>query len=315
MEWLLVGGTIGALAGYTGISAIAARELIRPYRRLPQIEPSAVGLTYEDVWLKARGEDLNIAAWHIPARDASRAVIIAHGIGGCRSRELTVSSMDLVQELVESGFTVLMLDLRGHGESDSAYMTYGLNERRDILGAVDWLLAHGYAAGSIGVLGFSMGGVAGIEAAAEEPAIAALVVDSACADFLNMMQTHFQRFSKLPLVFIYGSMLIGRFILGQDLSRLRPAETLRTIKACQSLIFHGGKDNLVPLAHAQELAQAGQAELVVTPDVGHLGSYAANPRTYSRRVIRFFKANLAMPAKLDKELYWIEVGGFASYVT
>jgi alpha-beta hydrolase superfamily lysophospholipase len=108
-------------------------------------------------------------------------VIIAHGVGGCRGREFTTHSLELVKHLISSGFAVLVIDLRGHGASGGARMTYGIRERREVLGAVDWLLAQGYAAGAIGVLGTSMGGVAAIGAAGEEPAIGALISDSADA--------------------------------------------------------------------------------------------------------------------------------------
>src|SRR6185503_9494707 len=60
-------------------------------------------------------------------------------------------------------------------ERGTTRITYGSRERRDLLGAVDWLLAHGYVPGTIGVLGVSIGAVAGIDAANREPAIGALM--------------------------------------------------------------------------------------------------------------------------------------------
>jgi dipeptidyl aminopeptidase/acylaminoacyl peptidase len=48
-----------------------------------------------------------------------------------------------------------MIDLRGHGGSSTARLTYGARESQDVLGAVDWLRARGH--GRIGVLGASMG--------------------------------------------------------------------------------------------------------------------------------------------------------------
>lgn len=254
--------------------------------------PATVGLAYEDVRIRARDEALNIAAWHIPAPEATRAVIIAHGIGGSRGREFTGSSFALVERLVSDGFSVLMLDLRGHGESDAARMTYGIRERRDVLGAVDWLLARGYAPGTIGVFGLSMGGVAGIGAAHEEPAIGALVVDSACADFLAMMRIHFRRSSKLPLAFLPGALLVAWVLTGENLARLRPAALLRRIARRPVLIIHADGDRLVPVNHGQALAQAGDAELWITRSARHLGSYGADPHAYIRRVTQFFDFTL-----------------------
>ena len=164
-ELTILSGVVAGLFGYYAVATVAAHRLTQPQRRQPRFTPAALGLVYEDIRIAARGEALTIAAWHIPAPRATRAVIIAHGIGGTRGREFGVSSLTLVEQLVSNGFSVLMLDLRGHGESDAARMTYGLRERRDVLGAVDWLLAHGYDRGAIGVLSLSMGGVAGIGAA------------------------------------------------------------------------------------------------------------------------------------------------------
>lgn len=293
--WHMVSGAFAALLGYTTVAAVAAALLTRARRRLPEREPRTVGLVAEDVWLVARGEALNIAAWHLPAPGARRAVIVAHGIGGCRGQEYTVSSLELVKGLVADGITVLMLDLRGHGESDAAPMTYGLRERRDLLGAVDWLLARGYAPGAIGVLGLSMGGVAGIGAAGEEPAIGALVVDSACADYLPIIRSQFRRASRLPLAFLPGTLLISRLLTGENLARLRPAELLRAIPRRPVLIIHARGDRLVPLAHARALAAAGDAELWVVRTAQHLGALAADPHGYAQRVRAFFDGALVAP--------------------
>ncbi len=231
----------------------------------------------------------------MPALGATHAVIIAHGVNGRRGREFIVSSRELVEQLVAHGFSVLMIDLRGHGESAAARMTYGIRERRDVLGAVDWLLARGYAPGMIGVIGLSMGGVAGIGAAREEPAIGALVVDSACADFLAMMRIHFQRFSKLPLFFFPGTLLLGGLLTGENLARLRPADLLRGIGRRPVMIIHASGDRLVPVDHAQSLALAGEADLWISTSTSHLGTYSANPQIYSQRVAQFLRRTLVFP--------------------
>jgi uncharacterized protein len=292
--WMLVTSVVAALAGSLTLATVAARRLLRPRRRLPQSTPTEVGLAYEEIQFHARGDALTMAAWHIPAADATRAVIIAHGVGGCRGQEFTVSSLPLVEHLVGSGFGVLMLDLRGHGASASAPMTYGIRERRDVLGAVDWLLAHGYAPGAIGVLGASMGGVAAMGAAGEEPAIGALISDSACADFQAMIQNHLQRRSKLPRFFIPLVLLMGRLISGEDLTRLRPAELLRRISGCPVLIIHAEGDRLVPVAHAHALAHAGDCSLWLTQSPRHLGSFGANQHGYIQRVLAFFEETLTV---------------------
>ena len=294
--WFVLSAGVAALAIYLTIVVIAASRLTSAPRRLPVTDPAEQQLGYEDVLIEARGERLRLAAWYIPAQNSARAVIVAHGIGGARGREFTRSSLGLVRQIVESGFSVLMLDLRGHGHSDRAPMTYGARERRDVLGAVDWLLAQGYAPGAIGVLGLSMGGVAGIGAAGEAPAIGALVVDSSCADFRAMMSRHFRRVSRLPMFFFPGVLLAAQALTGEDLAALRPAATLRAIPPRPVLVIHAKGDRVVPVDHAKALADAAGGELWVTHCAAHLGSYAAEPTAYASRVIGFFtQALIAVP--------------------
>lgn len=302
-SWIFLSGTATGLIGYMAIAAVAAHRMTRPHRRRPQRTPEEVGLPYEPVIFTARGEALNLAAWYIPAPEAHGAVVIAHGIGGCRGREFTASSLPLAQHMVRSGLSVLMIDLRGHGESGAARMTYGARERRDVLGAVDWLLARGYSAGRIGILGASMGGVAAIGAARVEPAIRALIIDSSCASFPDMMRTHFRAWSKLPAVFLPGALLIAWLLTGENLGRLRPSVRLRTMERRPMMVIHARGDQLVPTDHAHANASAAGAELWITDSARHLGSFALLPHTYSNVVTQFFQLAFDGETTVENDQY------------
>jgi uncharacterized protein len=109
-----------------------------------------------------------------------------HGRNASKQNAISGKLPQLAAELYAAGLAVLMIDLRGHGESEGKRYTFGVHERRDVLGAVDFLLKHGFEPGQIGVLGISLGGAAVIRAALEEPAIGALVVESTFAD-INLL--------------------------------------------------------------------------------------------------------------------------------
>jgi pimeloyl-ACP methyl ester carboxylesterase len=96
-----------------------------------------------------------------------------------------------------------MIDLRGHGQSQSARMTYGVNEADDVLGAIDWLVQQGFQRQHIGLFGASMGGASAIGAISQDllstqKSIGALVTDSTYADFNAVMTKKFKRLSGLP---------------------------------------------------------------------------------------------------------------------
>jgi dipeptidyl aminopeptidase/acylaminoacyl peptidase len=183
-------------------------------------------------------------------------------------------------------FAVLMIDLRGHGGSSTARLTYGARESQDVLGAVDWLRARGH--GRIGVLGASMGAAASLVAAAEEPAIAAVVADSAFADLGDVLRRNYPRKTRLPAASFAATALLARWLTGVDLGRFRPLDAAGALASRLVLLIHGEGDRLVPCEHAHRLAGAIGARLWTTPSLGHLSSYASDPEGYTARVHSFF---------------------------
>ena len=65
------------------------------------------------------------------------------------------------KQLVEMGYSVLMYDMRNHGESDvgtTPWITWGAEEAKDIIAAVDFVSAHPvYKTAKIGLLSICMG--------------------------------------------------------------------------------------------------------------------------------------------------------------
>ena len=145
----------------------------------------------------AHGDGVEIAGWFIPSGESRRAIVLVHGKDANRTRELDRDLgddvpgefPDLAAALSGRGFAVLMIDLRGHGQSGPARFGFGRTERLDVLGAVDWLVARGFRPGRIGVLGISMGAATGIGAASEDDRIGALVADSSFAEAAPLLET------------------------------------------------------------------------------------------------------------------------------
>ncbi|MFC1879303.1 alpha/beta hydrolase, partial [Chloroflexota bacterium] len=164
-SWITIVVILLLVIAYFGVGAVAANKLTIPKRRFPtEKSPATFDLVYEDVRFPARGGDADIAAWYIPNQGSHQAVIIVHGNNESRTYEFSGNMVDLGAALQQAGFNILMIDLRGHGQSGDGRASFGINERRDILGAVDWLLDKGYQPGSIGVLGTSLGGASSIGA-------------------------------------------------------------------------------------------------------------------------------------------------------
>ena len=290
---LALGLVVLALALYIGISVLAASILTVPRRAVSAAMPASLGLAFQDVQFPAQVDAVPISGWYIP-RDSSRtSIVLVHGKDSNRSKEFGGRFPDLAAALHERGFAVLMIDLRGHGQSGDGRYSFGLNEQRDIAGAADWLRSQGFLPGSIGVLGVSMGAASSMFAAANDPDIGALIEDCGYADINPILAREWSTASGLPNVFLPSSLLAARLMYGYDISAARPVAEVGKIAPRPMLIIHGIADTLIPIAQAEQIKAANpSAELWEVAGAGHAGSYAANPQAYVDRVASFFAKSL-----------------------
>lgn len=278
---------LAGLLGYFGIGAYVIARLTQINRQSPLSSPEAYGLPYEEVTIHTR-DGLALAGWFIRAAESGPAVVMVHGHTSCRGCEFDGRFVELAAELHRAGFSILMIDLRAHGESEGRRFTLGEYERWDVLGAVDWLRERGFE--RIGVLGVSLGAAAAVKAAADPEGgqnIDALVLDSGFGDVSELVEKRFPEESGLPPAFLPGVLLMGRLLLHVDIDKIRPVADLPRIKAPVMLIF-SEKDQQIPLHQFHAMAAARpDAEVWLVDDAEHARIYNAHPQAYVTRVSRF----------------------------
>ena len=308
-SWTQIGAclALGAFALYAVVCAAIADRFTRS-RRLACADAGgddhSAGLAADQVHFPARDGRARIEAWYLAAKPRRAAVVFVHGKDARRGDELKTPTLALARRLVASGVSVLMIDLRGHGSSSASRLSYGQRERHDVLGAVDWLLERGYPADGIGVLGGSMGAATALLAAADEPMLRALVVDSPFADFAEMIERQYRKLSGgLPSWLLPGALLIGRGLSGAELRRVCPLQAAATLRGRPVLVIHSRDDRFIPVQDAHRIAASCGGELWVTEGPGHLGSYRCAPKVYEDRVVAFFAQHLLVPAPQAAEHY------------
>jgi uncharacterized protein len=296
---LLIGGLMLVIllgAAYLAIGYIAADRFSVITRHTLKDTPAAYGLDFEEIRFTPRGEpELELRGWLLPHPASDQAIVLVHGfgLGGCRTCDFKERFTEFAVQLQQRGFTVVLFDLRGHGQSADARYTFGMREQRDVLGAVDYVLAQGFAPGRIGILGSSMGGAASILATANEPAIGALVTDSAFADLDYLLQREFPRRSGLPVWLLPSVYLMGQIVTGENVSASRPEQVIGAIAPRPVLLIHGDADELVPVDHNARLAAAApQAGVWIVPDATHVEAWVLLQDAYVDRVATFFQTGL-----------------------
>ncbi len=257
----------------------------RPHHKAVALDSSLSTASPDEVSFPSRDGRARVEASMLPATQASAAVVLVVGQVGCWGSDARVEGRSLhvrtmAQALRARGITVLVTRLRGHGEA----------ERHDVLGAIDYLLALGYRPGSIGVLGASIGAMAGLLAAAEEPAVRAVVADSPRGGGLSAQLPPLGA-PLLPL-----ARWLGRVLSGVDLGRRPILGDLTALRNRSVLIIQGRGDKVVTPAAAQTLAKACGARLWLTASQSHAGTLHEALPLYITRVVDYFCHHLQAQA-------------------
>jgi pimeloyl-ACP methyl ester carboxylesterase len=119
--------------------------------------------------------------WLLRGRENAPAVVLLHRYGADRSHVLNLG----VKLNEATDFTILMPDIRGHGENPLVKeTTFGGNETEDVMAALDFLRSlktenkNALVGGEIALYGVELGALAGLKAAAKDANVKVLVLDS-----------------------------------------------------------------------------------------------------------------------------------------
>ena len=119
-----------------------------------------------------------------PAPDDNRCIIIIHGTDHHRNDPQS-QALNLGNDLVNRGFSVLFFEFRARGESGGVRSSKGNREQWDVFGAIEYVESRCIPVERIGLLRFSLGAGVAILVAAQEPRIPAVVSDSGFLDYMT----------------------------------------------------------------------------------------------------------------------------------
>jgi dienelactone hydrolase len=252
--------------------------------------PAALGLEYEPVTVTTT-DGVELATWYVPGTNGA-GVVVMHGAGSTRSDVL-----DQAVVLARSGYTLVLIDARGHGDSDGTAMDFGWYGDLDIAAGTEFLASRGDVdPDRIGVVGFSMGGEEAIGAAAADARVRAVVAEGATAR---------QAADEAWLSDVYGwrGWLQEQVEKVQDgvtdyLTEASPPISLRSAvvnaPGTRFLLITAG--NVADEGHAAAHIQAGASERVTVWNVDgadHTGGYDTQPDDWQQRVVEFLDESLS----------------------
>lgn len=243
-------------------------------------------LPREDVWLTAPDGARLLGRVLVPEHPNGRTMLLCHGARSSGIGEYRF----MAPYLYKNGYTLVIPDHRGCGESDGKYMGYGTHESKDTF---LWLryAKERFPENSIFLLGISMGAATvlmmsnHLEDAAVKGVIADCPYTSAWDEFSYQMHTSFH-LPDFPILHICD--LYCRALCGYAFKAASPLESVKCAKK-PILFIHGAADDFVPTFMQDILFDAcpTEKEKLTVEGAVHARSYYTNPTLYNQTLLTF----------------------------
>lgn len=232
-------------------------------------------------------DGLNLRGY-FAANTGNRYAIVVHGYTGNAH-----SMAGFGQRFFDRGFSVLMPDCRGHGQSDGSYIGMGWPDRLDVLRWIDWIIQADPQA-QIMLFGISMGGATVMMTAGEAlpPQVKLVIEDcgytSVWDEFSGQMK---EQFGLPPFPALHAASVVTKLRAGFWLSE---ANALKQVEKAQvpMLFIHGEDDTFVPFWMLEPLYEAkqGPKEKLIVPGAGHGMASTVDPEGYWGAIDAFLAA-------------------------
>lgn len=240
---------------------------------------------FEEVSI-ASHDGLRLRGRYYHYADGAPLEIMCHGYKGNAIRDFCGNW----RVAKEDGRNVLLIDQRCHGKSEGHTITFGLLERKDVLGWTNWAKSR-FGEVPMMLSGVSMGAatvlmVSGMELPGN---VKAVVADCPFDAPSNIIKKVLGQDMGMPVKLVYPLIRFGGMVYGHfNLNGFSPLEAMKKTNL-PILLVHGDDDRFVPYAMSENIHAAAPEKITfhTVPGAGHALNYMTDPETYTR-VLREF---------------------------
>lgn len=258
--------------------------------------------TTDETW--SNKDNSTARGWLLRGSAGAPAIVLLHRYGADRSWMLNLG----VKLNEATDYTILMPDMRGHGENPTvSSSSFGGAETDDALAAIQYLKGLKTENGEplvgkdFGVYGVEMGALVALSAAAQDSEIKVLALDSIPQSSNEIVE------SAVAKRYPFASSLTAKiaqsgtylYYIGGNYTRQNACETAKTT-ANRKVLMLAGNDTPVLQSSTSEIAGCfpNQATVEKKLDLMSAGYNMVNvsleqSEAYDQRVIDFFKRSLA----------------------
>lgn len=241
----------------------------------------------KDVYIDStQNGNLRLHAYEINSEKESDVwTIVIHGYTG-QGKDMIYYA----EEFFKRGYNVLILDLRGHGQSEGNYIGMGWHDRLDVIDWIDYLIDK-KDSNKVILFGLSMGAATTMMTTGEELpnnvklAISDCGYSSVWDEFSHQLKLLFN-LPEFPVLYAANSSCKRKAKYD-----FKEASSIKQVKKSKTptLFIHGSNDDFVPFKMLDEVYEAAncEKEKLVIEGATHGMSSSINPELYWRTVDDF----------------------------
>lgn len=231
-------------------------------------------------------EGNHLSAWQKLHHKENPTVILLHGI---KSNKLSLSSRALIYDSL--GFNIIMLDSRGHGESESLPISFGWNESKDLISVIENIKNQGF--NKIIIHGLSLGAATGFYTLAGRELAQAFISESC---YLDLKSAFYNRMPDFPFkeIIYYPLIWFSEIKFGAPINELSPLEKAKNINA-PTLFMYGDKEEVLPKNESEQLFyQLGtdKKKKIIFENADHVDFFNHSPDLYKKELSLFLKQHV-----------------------
>ena len=231
------------------IPVIIINPMVNSHVNFKLYSPQDYGVEAKSLTLNTE-DGLSIAAWMTAPKEAKGVVMLLSGI----HNPSVTGFWGYAKMLEENGYASMLIEMRGHGNSQGNRISLGMEEWLDVKAGVDYIKNHEeYNNAPIIVWGTSMGGATAIISAGKIPEINGVISFSAYSSFSdvfcdNMGVPAFLGFFQKPFVNLYLGLRYGFGKL-----KITPINEIQKLNGRPILLAHSTEDSQIPFKNFERL--------------------------------------------------------------
>ena len=240
---------------------------------------------YEDFYIKSF-DGLKLHAMYFESIPGAPIEILVHGYRGSAFRDMA-PGIDRAKAVGRNAF---LIDQRTSGKSEGHTITFGINERHDVISWINFIIEHFGKDVEIYLGGVSMGGSTVLLTSNMNlpENVKGILADSSFYSAKEIIKKVVKDM-KLPPNLMYPFIKLGAKLFGKfNLEEATPIEAVKNTKI-PIIFYHGDADSFVPLEMSAKLFMAcnSKSKFIIIPDAVHAICYLVDPLKYENELKDF----------------------------